>query len=179
MKFIIAVLITLTTTLASAQDSATGGWKWGIGFDNTANFKSGVTLDILSPKLFGETNEYSLVLSVSSQQLNYNILNEDLDVIPVRLLLEARNPLYKEIVSTYVRLGAGYAFASDVFIHKDDGYFIVPFVIGADFIHAERNGHHASFFAQASFDMNFEKPSDGLANDLDGTTISIGLRIFY
>lgn len=179
MKIFVTALITLVTSVATAQESATSGWKWGIGFDNTTNVKSSVTLDVLSPKLFGETNEYSLVLSVSSQTMNYSILNKDLDIIPVRLLLEARNPLYKELISSYVRLGAGYAFASDTFIHKDDGYFIVPFVVGTDIFYGERNGHHGSIYAQASFDMNFVSANDGFANDLDGTTISVGLRVFY
>lgn len=178
MKSIFIGLITLFALSASA-DSITQNWKWGIGFDSVANMKSSATLEVMTPKLFGEEREWSIVFSLSSQQLNYNILNEDLDVIPLRVMLESRNPVYKDLVSSYVRLGVGYSFASDKFIHKDDGYFIIPVVIGVDVISIERNGHHGSFYAQVSYDTNFAKASDGLANDLDGTIVSMGVRIFY
>lgn len=172
-------VITLVFTSFSQADSITDGWKWAVSFDNSPNFKASSSFEILSPKLFGTENEYSLVLSASTKRMNYNIINDDLSLIPVRLMLEARNPVYKDIVSSYVRIGAGYSFASNVLIHKDDGYFIIPVVIGVDLISSERNGIHASVFTQASFDASFVKPSEGLANDFDGATVSIGVRVFY
>ncbi len=176
MRSIIAILIFMC---ASVSHGFTDGWKWGIGFDNVANVKSSSTLDIVSPKLFGDIREFSLVLSASSQTLNYSILNDDLAVIPVRLMLEVRNPVYKEIVSGYVRIGAGYSFASDSIIHKDHSYFILPVAIGADIFQYDINGHHGSVYFQASYDVNFVDSTDGLSDDLDGTGITVGARIFY
>lgn len=178
MSKILFILAFVLTSAANAE-SITEGWKWGVSFDNTPNFKTSTSFEIATPKLFGTEKEYSLVLSVSSKAMNYNIINDDLSLVPLRLMLEMRNPVYKDIVSSYVRVGAGYSFASDVRIHKDDGYFIIPFAIGADIMSYERNGIFSSFFAQASFDFNFVEPSDGFANDFDGATVSIGFRIFY
>lgn len=176
MKALLTITILAFTSISYGF---TDGWKWGIGFDNVSNIKSSTTLDIISPKLFGEVREFSLVLSASSQALNYNILNDNLSVIPVRLMLEMRNPVYKELVSSYIRIGAGYAFVNSNFIHKDHGYFIVPIAIGADIFQYEANGNHGSIFFQASYDSNFATSSDGISEDLDGTGITIGARIFY
>lgn len=176
MKTVSTLLIFAFTSICHG---ATDGWKWGIGFDHVSNIKTSTTLEILSPKLFGDRREFSLVLAASSQSLNYNILNDDLSVVPVRLMLEIRNPVYKELISSYVRIGAGYSFANDKFIHRDDGYFILPVAIGADIFHYEVNGHYGSIFFQASQDMNFVSSADGMADDLDGIGISIGARIFY
>lgn len=172
-------LIFAILAFTSLSHAFTDGWMWGIGFDNVANVKSSTTFEVKSPKLFGDVRQASLVLSASSQTLNYGIINDDLSVVPVRLMLEVRNPVYKEVMSGYVRIGAGYSFASDDLIHEDHGYVILPVAIGADVFQYDINGHHGSVYFQASYDINFVDSTDGISDDLDGTSVSIGARIFY
>lgn len=157
------------------------GWKYGISLDNKANVKSSASFEVDSPRLFGEMRAYSLILSLSSQTLNARDGNGDyLSVLPVRIMMESRNSLYKDIVSSYIRLGVGWTFASDKLIHTNKGYFILPFMMGIDIFHTEfYDQTYGSFFIQVSDDFNFVKSSDGFARDLNGTTLSGGVRIFY
>ncbi|MBY0316529.1 MAG: hypothetical protein K2Q26_13480 [Bdellovibrionales bacterium] len=180
MKIRFLMLPLLLFTL-SAQASDVKSWAWGVGFGAKSAVESNFSFDVKTPWLWGEDVLGSLVLNVNSQRTTFQqaVTNNEYNVLPVRLLVELRRPLYKEVISGYTRIGAGYNF-TDKTIHSDGGWSTIPVQFGADVIIGENEGETiSSFFIQTGFDFAFDVNRDEPADDLNGVEITLGVRRFY
>lgn len=175
------LLMPLFLFSSAAQATDVKSWAWGVGFGAKSAVESNFSLDVKTPWLWGEQILGSIVLNVNSQRTEFDDSgsNDNLNLLPVRLLVEMRRPIYREVVSGYTRIGAGYNF-TDKQIHSDGGWFAIPVQFGADIIIGENDGTTMStFFVQTGFDFAFDVNRDELADDLNGVEITLGVRLFY
>lgn len=179
IRFLMFSFCILQTAFCGASDFEK--WGWGVGFGVKSDVQSSVNLEFKSPQLWGTDSVGSLYLSVASHQTTYTKPAET-DVAymyPVRLLAEFRRPTFKEIVSGYWRIGAGYMFA-DKYIHSNRGYFMIPVQFGLDVIMGANDGNSLStFFAQVGFDAAFDNKVDQPVDKLNGTEVILGVRLYY
>lgn len=174
MKKIIIVLLISTMSFA-ASASELGSWALGVSYGNVNNWNSVFGLELKTPSFFnGDNNSVSAALDIDMRDFGFDSID------PAYLLSASamfRRHLYKDLVSSYMKFGLGYAFVDEI-LHEDSGFIFIPIAFGVDLITFEKDGKYGSFFAETGFNLDFIDSEDN--SDIhDGVIINLGVRTFF
>ena len=131
-KFIFALLLMSSPAFATSDFT---DWKWGVGFSQLNGTQGGVHFEVGSP-VFNKEAPFlsSLVLTYDAFGTEIESADEDNYVMNSgKLFWEFRHLPYKEILSYYFRLGAGYDWMNK-YVNSDGGFAVAGFQLGTDFI---------------------------------------------
>jgi hypothetical protein len=178
MKFLVFCVLVFTS-LSSLAEADFTGWRFGAGFGQQSEMNSLIGLDLGTPVLYKGTElDHSLVFALTGYTTMYeDSENDNYSMFGAKVMWEIRRRMYKELISYYSRLGAGWMFADNA-LNEGDDFFIVPFYFGVDIATFQQDDMLGSFFIQVGFDLNFEN-DDTPVSDFSGTQTWAGIRLNF
>ena len=159
------------------------GWALGVGLGVENDFDNATVLDIKTPTLFsvGESR-YALLLSIESKDVGGAFNEEDYSIVPIHLMIDWSTPTYKDLIRTYMRLGAGTVLVNEEALYPQDQFFNVQFQLGVEVVAAGGPNGFGVFFMQAMANVpGIRNPpvTGGGSEIFDGTTLSLGYRLYF
>lgn len=201
MRSVLLTVLCLCASLATAEDTPLvpptapiEGWGFEVGFGHQVYTERNTRVGVLSPTLFHVWRDPArLVLDVNQARFQTG-LSEPLtheDFAQFLLHLELMSPLYKDLISSYVRLGFGFMTLSGKLY--DGSVLMAPITIGVQALAGAARGHSLAFFIDYTLplwdDFKFSKSlppqrTGGADVGLDReilfqSTLSFGIRYVF
>ncbi|MEM7645467.1 MAG: hypothetical protein AAF203_01045 [Pseudomonadota bacterium] len=157
------------------------GFAIGVGLGVENDYDNATVLDIKTPTLFhwGESR-FALVLSVESKDVGGSVGDEDFSILPIHLMIDWSTPTYKDLIRTYMRLGAGTVLVDEVNLFPEDQFFNVQYILGLEIVAAGNTEGFGAFFLQAMANVpGITNPPTNGSEIFDGTTLSLGYRLYF
>jgi len=159
----------------TASASELSSWALGVSYGTVHNWEKSFSIDLQAPTFY-EGSEYSIgvVFDAELRELGVNTIDSTY-LFNVSALF--RRHLYKDLVSSYLRVGLGYAIVDEL-LHEDESFIFIPFLFGVDLLTFDKDGKYGSFFAEAGFNLDFIDEEEN-ADIHDGVFINLGIRTFF
>lgn len=174
----------VVVTDAHAQEVNIDDWGFDVAFGSQPYMENVSRISILSPHLFGTSSHWRLSFDVLSKTLQAHSTENISEYV---LSLESNSPVYKELVYTVVKFGAGVMNPGSVLY--DGNIFVLPVSLGFQVITARSETMVFSYFvdyrltAYADYESSKSlpaQPSAGIdADSFFSGALSLGLRLIF
>lgn len=175
--FCVSAQATQPTILPNKEENS---WALGVGFGTEANYRSVSAIELKAPTLFWiGSSQVTLVLSVESKTL---ASSSEQDILPIHLMVDLTQPIFRNLARTYIRLGGGTTLVNDsVLLPGQDQFFNLQAQVGGELLVAQgADNSYGALFVQAMLNAAaIRQPPLAGADIYSGTSLLLGLRTYF